>query len=105
MVRDMLRQMGRAEEMGRGWVEVEGLTNGAGTSGNGKRRASSVEVTRTPRAQGEGASGVVRKGGMFDAGLARRVSVGKSGKKRRRYDSGLGFLEEGEEDDDTMVEV
>ena len=105
VVRDMLRQMGRAEEMGRGWVEVEGLTNGAGTSGNGKRRASSVEVTRTPRAQGEGASGVVRKGGMFDAGLARRVSVGKSGKKRRRYDSGLGFLEEGEEDDDTMVEV
>jgi len=105
VVRDMLRQMGRAEEMGRGWVEVEGLTNGPGTSGNGKRRASSVEVMRTPHAQGEGAGGVVRKGGMFDAGLARRVSVGKSGKKRRRYDSGLGFLEEGEEDDDTMVEV
>ena len=102
VVRDMLRQMSRAEEMGRGWVEVEGF---AEVAGNGKRQASSVEVMSTPQARGDDASGVVRKGGMFDAGLARRVSVGKSGKKRRRYDSGLGFLEEGEEDDDTMVEV
>ena len=35
---------------------------------------------------------VVRKGGMFDGSLARRSS-----KKRRRYDSGLGFLEEQDE--------
>ena len=35
---------------------------------------------------------VVRRSGLFDAGSARR------GKKRRRYDSGIGFLEE--EDDD-----
>ncbi|KUJ10889.1 uncharacterized protein LY89DRAFT_655723 [Mollisia scopiformis] len=42
--------------------------------------------------------GVVRRsGGMFDGGLARRGS--NKGKKRRRYDSGLGFLSEGEEVD------
>ncbi|CZR64489.1 related to USO1 Intracellular protein transport protein [Phialocephala subalpina] len=37
-------------------------------------------------------SSVVRRGSMFDAGLARRGS-----RKRRKYDSGLGFLSEGEE--------
>ncbi|KAK0101754.1 hypothetical protein ONS95_006907 [Cadophora gregata] len=108
VVMDMLKQIGRAEEMGRGWVEVEGLDSGASGVGIGKRRASSVDVMSTPRVergQSAGAGGVVRRGGMFDAGLARRVSVGKSGKKRRRYDSGLGFLEEGEEGDDTMVEM
>lgn len=36
---------------------------------------------------------VVRRGGMFDGGLARKVG------KRRRYDSGLGFLEEEGEGD------
>ncbi|KAH7395496.1 hypothetical protein BKA64DRAFT_754283 [Cadophora sp. MPI-SDFR-AT-0126] len=98
VVRDMLKQMGRAEEMGRGWVEVEGFAADAGgaagvggSGGLGKRRASSVGEVRslsTPKA-GERAEGAVRRGGMFDAGLARRLSGGKSAKKRRRYDSGL----------------
>lgn len=44
--------------------------------------------------------GVVRQGGLFDKELARRRSgsLGAGGeKKRRRYDSGLGFLDEEEE--------
>ncbi|KAL2071987.1 hypothetical protein VTL71DRAFT_11330 [Oculimacula yallundae] len=92
VVRDMLRQLGRAEEMGRGYADFEDVV---------ARRSSSMGATSTPH----GSDGVVRKGGMFDAGLARRSSVGKSGKKRRRYDSGLGFLEEGEEDETAEVEV
>jgi hypothetical protein len=35
---------------------------------------------------------VVRRGRFLDGDLARRNS--KGGKKRRRYDSGMGFLEE-----------
>ncbi|KAG4438266.1 hypothetical protein IFR05_006248 [Cadophora sp. M221] len=99
VVRDMLRQLGRAEEMGRGFVDFEEV---AGATV--QRRSSSVGATlSTPQATASEA--VVRKGGMFDAGLARRSSTGKSGKKRRRYDSGLGFLEEGEEDERMSVEV
>ncbi|XMA13785.1 hypothetical protein WAI453_006576 [Rhynchosporium graminicola] len=98
VVRDMLRQMGRAEEMGRGFADLEDVVNGVE-----ERRASVAGVVSMPSA---GDGGVVRKGGMFDAGLARRSSAGKSGRKRRRrYDSGLGFLEEGEEDETTEVEM
>jgi len=48
-----------------------------------------------------GAETVIRRGRFFDAKLARRG--GKGVKKRRRYDSGLGFLEEEEGDDETMT--
>ncbi|KAL5323642.1 hypothetical protein ACEPPN_008182 [Leptodophora sp. 'Broadleaf-Isolate-01'] len=99
VVRDMLRQLGRAEEMGRGFVDFEEV---AGASV--ERRSSSVGATSSTPQTTE-SEGVVRKGGMFDAGLARRSSTGKSGKKRRRYDSGLGFLEEGEEDETMGVEM
>lgn len=43
---------------------------------------------------------VIRKGSFFDGGLARRRSSGL--KKRRKYDSGLGFLEE---EDQAMGEM
>jgi hypothetical protein len=43
---------------------------------------------------------VVRKGGMFDSNLARRSS-----KKRRRYDSGLGFLEEQDETTEMGIDI
>ncbi|KAH7370135.1 hypothetical protein BKA65DRAFT_444933 [Rhexocercosporidium sp. MPI-PUGE-AT-0058] len=99
VVRDMLRQLGRAEEMGKGFVECDEVVGASA-----QRRSSSVGVSSsTPRATEGG--GLVRKGGMFDASLARRSSTGKSGKKRRRYDSGLGFLEEGEEDETMGVEM
>ncbi|KAI9743207.1 MAG: hypothetical protein M1818_003053 [Claussenomyces sp. TS43310] len=45
---------------------------------------SAAEVSCTP-------AGVIRPGQFMDAGLAR-----KQGKKRKRYDGGLGFLEEEE---------
>ncbi|KAH6721600.1 hypothetical protein BKA61DRAFT_469362 [Leptodontidium sp. MPI-SDFR-AT-0119] len=99
VVRDMLRQLGRAEEMGRGFVDFEEV---AGASV--ERRSSSVGATSSTPQTTESEC-VVRKGGMFDAGLARRSSTSKSGKKRRRYDSGLGFLEEGEEDETMGVEM
>jgi hypothetical protein len=43
---------------------------------------------------------VVRKGGLFDGSLARRSS-----KKRRRYDSGLGFLEEQDETTEMGIDI
>jgi chromosome segregation ATPase len=61
---------------------------------------------RTRRSGSAGSDGeampatVVRPGKFLAADLARRSSEdgGKSGKKRRRYDSGLGFLDEDEID-------
>lgn len=90
VVRDMLRQLARAEEMGAGFVDVTEMEMQT-------RRTSVAMDPLTPRARAlsEGPT-VVTKGGMFDAGLARRGSGGESSKKRRRYDSGLGFLEEEE---------
>lgn len=43
---------------------------------------------------------VIRRGRFFDGDLTRR-----SGKKRRRYDSGLGFLEEGEGESEMAMEI
>ncbi|KAK6582502.1 hypothetical protein PZA11_004910 [Diplocarpon coronariae] len=79
VVRDMLEQLGRAGEMGLGFVD-EGAERG--------------------RAQSEGPVVVSGGGmGMLDAGLARRRSGSWKAGERRRYDSGLGFLEEeGEEE-------
>ncbi len=58
------------------------------------------EVLSTPRKErrrsgGDEAATVVRPGALLAGNLARRSSDGK-GKKRRRYDSGLGFLDEEE---------
>jgi hypothetical protein len=69
-----------------------------GQEDNGGRRRSLVEGG--PIQVGEMGLSVVKEAPrMMDGGLAKRRSG--SGKKRRRYDSGLGFLEEVDEVDDT----
>lgn len=79
-VQGMLEQMMRTSEMALGFINGEGAGHDwSGAADN----------------QGEEGTTVVRHGGLFDGQAARRVSGGRG--KRRRYDSGLGFLEEEDE--------
>ena len=88
VVNAMRDQLMRVVETGTGYVTGDGAVQGPSReAGEGSMGSPSENAS----------AGVVRKGGMFDASLVRRGS--KSGKKRRRYDSGLGFL--GEEDEET----
>ena len=57
------------------------------------QRSSRREGSAPPSVDDSTPQAVVRRGRFLDGGLARR----SSGKKRRRYDSGLGFLEEEDE--------
>ncbi|KAE8445522.1 hypothetical protein EG329_013285 [Mollisiaceae sp. DMI_Dod_QoI] len=71
-----------------GYADPNGRTSAAGPSADSSSPVKGGLMTPM-------SGGVVRRnGGMFDSGMARRGS-----KKRRRYDSGLGFLSEGEEVD------
>ncbi|KFY79317.1 hypothetical protein V499_01697 [Pseudogymnoascus sp. VKM F-103] len=90
--------------MGKGGTPAKGRSEGVrralGLDANtdaGVDGAAGAAVSGVP----EGPKvGVVRQGGLFDKELARRRSgsLGSGGeKKRRRYDSGLGFLDEEEE--------
>lgn len=75
----------------------QGRTSAAGPDAGTMMSSSPVKGytgLMTPASGSEGV--VVRRGGLFD-GSAKRRSVGGTGRKRRRYDSGLGFLSEGEE--------
>ncbi|ELR03784.1 hypothetical protein VC83_04766 [Pseudogymnoascus destructans] len=99
-------ELRRVLEMGKGG------TPGKGGASRGVRRALGLEINGGVEGVdgglgagvGEGVIegpkvGVVRQGGLFDKELARRRSdsLGAGGeKKRRRYDSGLGFLDEEE---------
>jgi len=84
LVQDILKQTVRMSETARGYINSETSPQKKSSSGDGQ----TLEV-------GEGSATVVRKGGLFDSYLARRPSTG--GSKRRRYDSGLAFLEEEDE--------
>ncbi|OBT93565.1 hypothetical protein VE01_08306 [Pseudogymnoascus verrucosus] len=97
-------ELRRVLEMGKGGTPAKGRSEGVrralGLDANidaGVDGAAGVAVSGVP----EGPKvGVVRQGGLFDKELARRRSgsLGAGGeKKRRRYDSGLGFLDEEEE--------
>ncbi|TVY34548.1 hypothetical protein LOCC1_G008048 [Lachnellula occidentalis] len=78
VVQAMRDQLTRALETGLGYVNGDVSVQGPSSSCAG----SSPTAAESSRS-------VVRRGGFLDGDLAR-----KSGKKRRRYDSGLGFLEE-----------
>ncbi|OBT46178.1 hypothetical protein VE00_02390 [Pseudogymnoascus sp. WSF 3629] len=80
------RELGLDSGTAAGDGGVDGVAGGVGVEVEGVGEAPKV--------------GVVRQGGLFDKELARRRSgsLGAGGeKKRRRYDSGLGFLDEEEE--------
>jgi chromosome segregation ATPase len=87
-VEAMRDQLARALETGSGYVR------GKGSVAPSERSFSVVPETDEEQEQSS-EDPVVRKGRFFDAGLARRRS--SNGKKRRRYDSGLGFLEEADD--------
>jgi DNA repair exonuclease SbcCD ATPase subunit len=90
VVDSMMGGIARVMETGNGYkmgyVAVQGSSSGGG------------DVDSSPVTDAATSQTVVRPGLLFNAGLARRrsTSIGK-GKKRRRYDSGLGFLEEEDE--------
>ncbi|KAA8566442.1 hypothetical protein EYC84_009005 [Monilinia fructicola] len=92
-VEGMRRQLAGVLDIGKGYLESDGNESSETEAGE-----STVNLqVKAP---------VVRKGQYLDANLARRRSSGgavESGKKKkRRYDSGLGFLEE--EEDEGMSE-
>ena len=66
-------------------------------NGDLSMQRSRREGSAPPTVGGLESQAVIRRGRFLDGGLARR----SSGKKRRRYDSGLGFL--GEEDEDDVL--
>lgn len=82
VVQAMRDQLTRALETGLGYVNGDVSVQGPSCEGS------------SPMAEDSSSQAVVRRGRFFDGDLAR-----KSGKKRRRYDSGLGFLEEEGEDE------
>jgi DNA repair exonuclease SbcCD ATPase subunit len=93
-IKTMQDAIARAPQTGDGYinddVSVLGLSSGRGEG----RRGSLIEGG--PIQVSEPGLGVVKEAPrMMDGALARRRSW--SGKKRRRYDSGLGFLEEEDE--------
>ncbi|KAI9052616.1 hypothetical protein LZ554_003958 [Drepanopeziza brunnea f. sp. 'monogermtubi'] len=100
VVTDMLKQLGRAQEMGAGFLDAD-----LGVGGDVEGAAGETGLVQGDRAQSEGPAVVAlagANGGLFDAGLARRGSggegVGGGKRKKRRYDSGLGFLAEEDEE-------
>lgn len=78
-VQAMRDQLSRALDTGTGYVRGEGSV---------ARSERSISVI--PETDHEQPKPVVRRGQFLDPSLARR----KSGQMRRRYDSGMGFLEE-----------
>jgi hypothetical protein len=78
VVQGMLEQMMRTSEMALGFINGE-------------------DASPEDDNDGEGEAKVVRHGGLFDEQSARRRSSGGGKLKRRRHDSGLGFLEEEDE--------
>ncbi|OBT89233.1 hypothetical protein VE02_04297 [Pseudogymnoascus sp. 03VT05] len=105
-------ELRRVLEMGKGGTPAKGGVMGVGGRSEGVRRALGLDSGTAAGVDGGaggvegpvvgevGKMGVVRQGGLFDKELARRRSgsLGAGGeKKRRRYDSGLGFLDEEEE--------
>jgi hypothetical protein len=105
VVQAMGEQMERAQEMRRGFLS--GDVSVRGPAGRETERGASLPpmsafgTTFGPKGGDSGVEEsssatpqtVVRRGRFLDGDLARRNSGGK-GKKRRRYDSGMGFLEE-----------
>jgi chromosome segregation ATPase len=87
VVQAMREQLNRVLETGMGYI------NGDVSVQRSRREGSAPPAVGGPEPQA-----VVRRGRYLDGGLARR----SSGKKRRRYDSGLGFLEEQDEVDVLM---
>ncbi|KAG0644931.1 hypothetical protein D0Z07_9372 [Hyphodiscus hymeniophilus] len=82
VVQAMREQLNRVLETGMGYI-----------NGDVSVQRSRREGSAPPSIGGPEPQAVVRRGRFIDGGLARRAS----GKKRRRYDSGLGFLEEEDE--------
>jgi hypothetical protein len=92
VVQSMREQLNRVLETG-----VEYINGNAVVVRPSRREGSAPPAVddATPQA-------VIRRGRFLEGGLARR----SSGRKRRRYDSGLGFLEEEDEGDVLMgVEI
>jgi hypothetical protein len=92
VVKSMREQLNRLETGLNGDVSVRGPARGQGRS-----KSVGAEVAPEATAQTQGG---VRRGRFLDGDLARRGS-----KKRRRYDSGLGFLEEGDETMELSIET
>jgi hypothetical protein len=89
VIKALQDQMTRALETASGYVNEDVSVQGPSRQGSSPIVGGSI----TPQS-------VVRKGGMFDGNLARRSS-----KKRRRYDSGLGFLEEQDETTEMGIDI
>ncbi|ESZ96152.1 hypothetical protein SBOR_3427 [Sclerotinia borealis F-4128] len=91
VVEGMRKQLAGVLDAARGYVESDG---------NESSETESGETDIKLKVQGP----IVRNGQHFEAGLPRRRSSGGAGvnekKKKRRYDSGLGFLEEDNESED-----
>jgi len=102
VVQNMRDQMARGVQTGDGYLDGDVSVLGpsgvqGGQEDNGGRRRSLIEGG--PIQVGELGLSVVKEAPrMMDGGLAKRRNG--SGKKRRRYDSGLGFLEEVDEVED-----
>ena len=90
VVQAMREQLNRVLETGMGYI-----------NGDVCSQRSTREGSAPPTVGGSEPQAIVRRGRFLDGGLARR----SSGKKRRRYDSGLGFLEEEEVDVLTRTEI
>lgn len=88
LIRDMYVRLGPFVENGDG-NSHDSAQGGVGTSCDSAGEASTSTVSRP----------IVRPGKLFDASLARRSSTKT---KKRRYDSGLGFLEEDGDEDVSM---
>lgn len=87
VVQAMREQLNRVLDTGMGYI-----------NGDVSVQRSRREGSAPPTVGGSEPQAIVRRGRFLDGGLARR----SSGKKRRRYDSGLGFLEEEDEADILM---
>jgi hypothetical protein len=88
VVQAMREQLNRVLDTGMGYINGDVSV----------QRSSRREGSAPPAVDDLTPQAVVRRGRFLDGGLARRLS----GKKRRRYDSGLGFLEE-EDDGNVLV--
>ena len=91
----MKAELERVVRMSQDFLVTPKKKSKAGGHAVGRRsRSGSVEGR-----EGEGMPAtVVRPARLLSGDLARRTSDGGKGKKRRRYDSGLGFLDEEEVD-------
>lgn len=104
-------ELRRVLEMGKGGTPAKGRSEGVrrelGLDVDGGAGLDGGVDGGAGVGNGGGGGAVVRQGGLFDKELARRRSgsAGAGGeKKRRRYDSGLGFLdEEGEGEGEGVI--